>query len=638
MSTIQACRLANPAQTGATLSAMIQASDYWTPDNHSQFTSLDHTVGMAKAQLYNTLNAQKDTLFNASEFGLTITSNARIDNRSALLDALGLKASNPCVETDSQLILHCYIKWGASCAQHLRGDFVFILWDEPQQKFFCARDHFGVKVLFYGLNAQGTMISNEHNAFFTSNWCDEEQIDERWLVDNLWQLGPTDFRSPHPDICVLPPAHTLEIDQHGARLTQYWQLAAKNDWQHFTDKEHLAELEARFEKAVIRRLDSTYPLGAELSEGIDSNGIAGFAARHISPAPIHTFSYQCAALNDENRPIWEDTYADIEAMLAMHQNLKPVWVAEEQVFNEATKQHAEYRVLGGVLTQGSQASRKAPVKDRHIRVMLSGWGGDHCVTCPGDEYANELLNAGQLRRLYRLLIDKHNRGRGGRPVRTLASLIVRRLIPTPLRFILDKRNGLHAAMLFRAKNHFLHPKWRSRYDLDHKLKHFLQNYNRATVQQHEIRELFEIALTNRMTKEELNARQWRYEYRYPMADVDLVEFAHSLPSRLKILNGIERYPFRYILQGVTTPRIQWRRKADVDHPNIDRDSHVALRKKRLAKALGESSLMRKYGREDWTAELIESLDTIGLSHAERMLDIENYYDAQAMPPSFTQRT
>lgn len=601
MSTVHACWLRQPGNLAPTLDDMLRACDYWQPDASSQWFSTLSPVGIAKAQLFNTARSLSDGVHHDPEAGLTIASNARIDNRSALLQALGIAEEDQRVATDGQLLLQCYRQWGKDCAAHLRGDFVFVIWDETQQKLFCARDHFGVKVLFYSQNERGVMLSNEHNAFFTSGWCDQSNVDEQWLVENLWGLNPRDFDSPNPDIHVLPPAHTMEIDRNDTlTLSQYWHLNAKSVWQHLDDAALIAELKSRFQRAVANRLDSLFPLGAELSEGLDSNAIAGFAAKLAAPSVINTFSYQCAALTEENHSVWAETYRDIEGMLALHPNLQPVWETssnEQRELSGIEHRNAFYRNFGGVTPPAGEFMRGPLAQPRGIRVMLSGWGGDHCVTCPGDEYAHELLRHGRIFSAYRLLKGKHRRGRCPKPLLSLLALIIAQIAPTLSYFIKTRRRGLEAASKQRAQQHFLSPEWIKRFQLDEQFEQFNRGYQRYSVRAHELRELFEIGLTNRLAYSELISRQNRLEYRFPMLDVDLVEFAHSLPSRLKIHQGIERYPIRRIMEGITTPRIRWRRKADVVHPNLDRGLSPA-RRNELARQLMLGKSLIKYSSEE----------------------------------------
>ena len=609
MSTIHACWSHQADSVENTLQVMLTASDYWRPDKKSSWVSKHTYLGLAKAQLFNTQNSINDGVYHDDVTQLSITANARIDNRKALLTQLRLNAEDPRIETDSQLILECYKKWGRECAAYLRGDFVFVIWDEARQKLFCARDHFGVKVLFYAQNEKGVMLSNEHNAFFTSSWCDKASVDEKWLVENLWNLGPLDFNSPNPEIHILPPAHILEIDSNGVQCSQFWRLQPKNDWQGLDDETLISELKKRFKHAVSLRLDSKYPIGAELSEGLDSNGIVGYAAQVLKPAPIYTFSYHCDALNESNRHIWEHTYKDIEGMLAMHANLQPVWQSDSLEVKQRNLECAHqsfYQNFGAVIPIKDHFLRSQLTQSKGVQVILSGWGGDHCVTCPGDEYANELFRKGRMVQLYRLLKNKYKRGRGRHPLRSALTTALRHIYPSLNLYLKTRRPCLETALRQRGQCHFLNEKWQAHFNLNKSLERFIQEYQRNSVQQYEIRELFEIGLTNRLTCSELVARQYRLEYRFPMLDVDLIEFAHSLPSRLKIHQGIERYPFRRLLEGVTTQRIQWRRKADISFPNLDRAGEDANTHAQLTKKLVNSPLISRYSSQESLKTYIES--------------------------------
>ena len=125
------------------------------------------------------------------------------------------------------------------------------------------------------------------------------------------------------------------------------------------------------------------------------------------------------------------------------------------------------------------------------------------------------------------------------------------------------------------------------------LKVFTNGYRRYSTKAHHRRELFEIGLEQRLIESELSARMYRMEFRYPMLDIPLVEFAYNLPSHLKIYRGIERYSFRYILEGITTERIRWRLKADVNHPNRE---HLLLseQERQELQDLLHTHLLQKY--------------------------------------------
>jgi asparagine synthase (glutamine-hydrolysing) len=93
---------------------------------------------------------------------------------------------------------------------------------------------------------------------------------------------------------------------------------------------------------------------------------------------------------------------------------------------------------------------------------------------------------------------------------------------------------------------------------------------------------------------ELCARLFRIEYRYPMLDLPLVELAYNLPPHLKMHHGTERYQIRRLLEGVTTQRIQWRRKADVNHPLRDHQATFRAAQQRLLRQVEGSDTLQRY--------------------------------------------
>ncbi len=399
-----------------------------------------------------------------------------------------------------------------------------------------------------------------------SGWL-QKQLKESWLVKHLWNLGSDPVATAYEGLELVPAGHVMEVDSKGTIITEpYWKLADDAQWEGMSDEYLLSELKRRFQHAVEVRLESDYPLACELSEGLDSNGIAGYAATIKPKEKIHTLSYECAELTEETRPVWEKTYEDIFEMLDMHDNLLPVWTreqsAKEDKANLISNTGGVFALRGGWLWH----CRLAHQKD--ARVLLAGWGGDHCVSTYGDFYESELLNSFRFCKLYRLFRDKHKRGRGSKPVKAWIFLLMKHFTPGLSTWYIKKRPGLEQAMLKRSQYSLLRKQYVSLYGLMPKLNAFVNGYRRHySTKAHHKRELFDIGVEQRIIDSELSARMYRVEFRYPLLDVPLVEFAYNLPSHLKIYKGIERYAFRKILDGKTTERIQWRLKADVIHPD-----------------------------------------------------------------------
>ena len=600
-----------------TLDRMLAASDYWQPDAVSHWHSDNQPLSLGKALLKNTSINHDDAVYATTDAQLAITANARIDNRESLRQQLPVELLSGMPAGDSALILACYQHWGNDCVKYLRGDFVFAIWDAQKNKLFCGRDHFGVKTLFYGHTEQGWMLSNEHNAFFTSGGCDRKVVSEKWLVDSLWSIVSPAFQSPHPNIHVLPPAHTLEITADGSKLHQYWTLTPKSHWKDLDDEALIDELKKRFTQSVIARTDSTYPMASELSEGLDSNGITGYAAQAITPKTLYTYSYQSVKLTEETQFTWAATYADIFGMLDLHDNIDGQWHDSdtiENIDNDAHKQQFNQH-FGTLNALNFGFDRCVLAQQKDIRTLLSGWGGDHCVTAPGYEYARELAAKGQLVQLGRFQHQRYRSDPRYHPLKGFATALLSQWAPSYLFNRKLKGQSLENALHIRMQRHYVKPEWQQKYGLRTKTENFIRHYGRSTVQGYEQRELFDIGVTNRLTQSELCARQCRIEYRFPMLDVDLVEFAHSLPARLKIKDGVERYPFRRILEGITTPKIQWRRKADVDFPvrnDIKNDQQVDLPEQALCNTYVDRETLETYNKHSKVPlkelDLLQQLD------------------------------
>lgn len=560
MSTIHCCFQPKTPHSADIVSKMLKASNYWHPDATSQASNKEKSCHLAKATLFNTTLSKGDHVYT-DKTGSIISANARIDNRRQLFRQLNLSESSI---TDGELILQAYQQWGKMCPSYLLGDFAFIIWDEVNQKVFCARDHFGVKLLLYSHTNKGFMLSNEPNAFFTSGWL-QKQLKESWLVTHLWNLGPSPVSTAYNGLEVVPAGHFMEIDAKNITTESYWRLTDNKQWRGISDEDLLSELKQRFHNAVAVRLESNYPLACELSEGLDSNGIAGYAATIKPQNTIYTLSYSCTALTEQTQSVWGKTYEDIFGMLDMHTNLKPVWTGEPAAEEDKTKLIAN--IGGAFALRGDWLWHCRLAHQKGSRVLLAGWGGDHCVSTYGDYYESELFNSLKWHQVHRLFCDKYKRGRGSTPIKAWIHLLIKHLTPGLAKWYTRKCSGLEHALWQRVQYSLLKENYIKSYRLPRELKRFTDGYHRYSTKAHHRRELFEIGLEQRLIDSELSARMYRIEFRFPMLDVPLVEFAYNLPSHLKIYKGIERYSFRHILEGVTTKRIQWRLKADVNHPN-----------------------------------------------------------------------
>jgi len=230
----------------------------------------DKSVGLGHRMLWTTPESLHEQLPLTSKNGdLTITADARIDNRDELLAALGLAAWAHGEITDSELILRAYEHWGDGAPERLVGDFAFAVWDERRQALFCARDHLGVKPFYYHQSGRVVAFASEVKALFTVPAV-PRRLNATRVGDYLGGIFEDQAGTFYRDVCRLPAGHFMVVAPGTARTQSYYRLDPSREIRLRSDDEYADAFRERFTEAVRDRLRSAYPVGSSLSGGLDS--------------------------------------------------------------------------------------------------------------------------------------------------------------------------------------------------------------------------------------------------------------------------------------------------------------------------------------------------------------------------------
>ena len=236
-----------------------------------------------------------------------ITADARIDDRDGLcrkLEAAGRIGVRWC--GDAQLILHAYGVWGEQCVDHLLGDFAFAIWDGRSRRLFCARDHFGIKPLYYAAADGGIVFSNTLE-------CIRLHPD---IGDRLDELAVADFllfgchqdssATTYAHVRRLPPAHVLSIAATTPAVRKYWSLPESDPIRYRRSRDYVDRFTELFRAAVDDRIRGTRP-AVWMSGGLDSTAIAATAQRILSDSGAafqlrsYTVAYESFVDDDDPR-------------------------------------------------------------------------------------------------------------------------------------------------------------------------------------------------------------------------------------------------------------------------------------------------------------------------------------------------
>ena len=190
--------------------------------------------------------------------------------------------------TDTEVIVHLYERYGSDCVQKLRGMFSFALWDERRQNLLLARDRLGKKPLHYALTGGRLLFGSEIKALLAVS-PELASVSSEGIL-NFFCFGyvPDPFTA-FTRIEKLSPGHLLEFHNGRIEVRQYWDMPEYSDYEPRSEEECLEQLEQQLAEAVRIRLMSDVPLGALLSGGVDSSTVVALMAR-FSSRRVKTFS------------------------------------------------------------------------------------------------------------------------------------------------------------------------------------------------------------------------------------------------------------------------------------------------------------------------------------------------------------
>lgn len=199
-------------------------------------------------------------------------------------------------ESDTEVILAAYARWGTQCVDHLSGMFAFALWDLERQTLFLARDRMGQKPLYVAFDSDtlsAVAFGSELPAVLAPAWV-SRQLNLQALGDYLaWGYIPSPA-TIYQGVQSLPPGCCMEITRGAARTWRYFD-PNESAPPLVTDPDAVAGLTRHLvQQAVQRQLVADVPVGCLLSGGIDSSCIAAAMRQVLPREAVRTFTVSFA--------------------------------------------------------------------------------------------------------------------------------------------------------------------------------------------------------------------------------------------------------------------------------------------------------------------------------------------------------
>ena len=259
---------------GLIMACMADTMSHRGPDAQGQWLSPHAALAHRRLIVIDPETGDQPMVYQEGERTYAITYNGETYNFRELRSELESYGHTFRTRSDTEVILHAYMQWGVDCVQHLNGIFAFGLWDEQKQQLLLARDHLGVKPLFYAQRGGAILFGSELKVLLAHPLVKAE-VDADGLAEILGFL-PTPGSGVYRNVHQLRPGHMAICTENGMHITRYWSLQS---YPHTDDLPTTAEhIRSLLEDTVRRQLIADVPVVTLLSGGLDSSGITALTA------------------------------------------------------------------------------------------------------------------------------------------------------------------------------------------------------------------------------------------------------------------------------------------------------------------------------------------------------------------------
>ena len=201
-------------------------------------------------------------------------------------------------ESDTEVIVALYDKYGIDFVNLLNGQFAIALYDTRQNKTFLIRDRIGIAPLFYYSKEDTVYFASEIKALLVTGQVPARLNTEAFFdFIHLWSVLSPD--SLFTGINQVSPGCYVEIDQNGISTKRYWDF----DFQPSNEQsleDAIEQLDVLLNDAVKIRLRSDVPVAAYLSGGLDSTIILSYLTRQGADLETFSLTFDDAQLNEES--------------------------------------------------------------------------------------------------------------------------------------------------------------------------------------------------------------------------------------------------------------------------------------------------------------------------------------------------
>src|SRR5215203_327029 len=499
-----------------------------------------------------------------------LTFNGEIYNYRELREQLRSAGHKFQTDCDAEVLLAAISEWGWDAVDRFNGIFAFAVWDNKERALTLARDHVGIKPLYYSHIPGAFIFGSEIKTILASRLVKPELNPEalHQFLTFLWSPDPNTLFA---NVRTVPPAHVLHFHGDDVTLKQWWDVS-------FTEIDDSKD-EAWWRERVLDTLDrvvkmemvADVSLGSFLSGGIDSSGIVAMMDRHSNGRKISTYTVGIESEDlrydiipddvrwarrvneqlqtDYHEIMLKPSVADLLPKLVYHMEEPPIDMAIPS-----------YLV--------SQAARET------LTVMLSGMGGDEVFAGYPRQMAMKIASAfDPVPNLLRRPLMKTVAGAlpGGLPGRLTAPLRnAKKFARSAALDFEDRYLGYGTYFTNEMKRRLYSDEWgalTSEYDPYAAHRAYFARVSDAAP----LNRLLYVDLKtflpclNLLTTDKTSMAA-NLEVRVPFLNREMIEMAARMPPRLKLRGLKRKYVLKRALEAVLAHDVVWRKKAGFGAP------------------------------------------------------------------------
>ncbi|ABI46358.1 asparagine synthase (glutamine-hydrolyzing) [Synechococcus sp. CC9311] len=530
------------------------------PDNTGYWSNEEALLGNCRLSIID-LSKNGNQPFYSKNKDIVVVQNGEIYNYIELRDLLIGEGACFQSDSDTEVVLHAYAIWGPDFVSRLNGMFSIAIYDSRVSTAVLRlyRDRLGVKPLYYCIDGGCLWFGSEIKAILAAGVKANPNYNALRSYFALNYIPPP--QTAFANIYHLQPGHSAAITKSGVKLNRYWDCNDIGLNEDITTAEAKSGIITLLDDAVRIRLRSDAPFGAFLSGGLDSSSVVGLMSLY-KESPTKTFS-----IGFEDARYDETSYAEMaskrfgtyHSTKIMSENALDIW---SKFIWHCDQPHGDISFIPTY-----QVSENA---SQEVKMVLTGDGGDE-LFAGYDKYAS--FFSGECDRSHPRWFSDYAQFTG-----LIEADMAKRLFKGEIKASFEENDPyapITESML--------------RFGQDDHINKVLYA------------DTVNLLPGNNLVKPDRMAMAHSLEVRSPFLDYRLVEYAFSLPGKMKLKGTETKYIYKMAVEELLGETLTWRKKQMFTVPVgdwfrghlADFCSRILLDNRSLSRGLYAESVLRE---------------------------------------------